>query len=389
MGFPSTVNVQPAIAVAGDIASDNPRFTAVPPLGLGAFIAGSLGVTVAAFAFQDPLDSTALNSYGTSAPVGFISREGLRADILTPGPGYPDYSMTILGGSFITAFSGGDFFVRNSGATASAIGNKAYASYADGSVTFAATGTPPTSATLTTITVALNNLNVSAIAINAFTGSISGTTLTVTAVATGGLYVDQVIAGGGANNPVDPGTVIVSQLTGTAGSTGTYEVSISQTVASGAMTGSGAWLTVTSMTTGKVWPGQVLSGGGATTANVLVGGTGTGGAGTYPLDDGIAVADASGCSLTGAFMTLTTLASGTLRAGDLVSSASGTSTILPFGTGGTTGIGVGAGTTYALSNATQVGDTSGSVKSGVETKWYAATVAAAGELVVMTTTPPV
>lgn len=65
-----------------------------------------------------------------------------------------------------------------------------------------------------------------------FTGSISGTTLTVTAVSAGVLYTGQVIQGAG----VTPGTLIMEMLTGTGG-TGTYRVSPSQTVASTAISG--------------------------------------------------------------------------------------------------------------------------------------------------------
>lgn len=66
-----------------------------------------------------------------------------------------------------------------------------------------------------------------------FTGSIATTTLTVSAVASGSILPSMQISGAG----VTAGTRIVRQITGTAGSTGTYEVSISQTVASTAMTG--------------------------------------------------------------------------------------------------------------------------------------------------------
>jgi len=60
-----------------------------------------------------------------------------------------------------------------------------------------------------------------------FTGSISGTTLTVTAVSSGTIQIGQVISGTG----VTAGTTITALGTGT-GSTGTYTVSTSQTVAS-------------------------------------------------------------------------------------------------------------------------------------------------------------
>ena len=66
-----------------------------------------------------------------------------------------------------------------------------------------------------------------------FTASIATTTLTVSAVASGSILPSMQISGTG----VTAGTRIVRQITGTAGSTGTYEISVSQTVASTAMTG--------------------------------------------------------------------------------------------------------------------------------------------------------
>jgi hypothetical protein len=65
-----------------------------------------------------------------------------------------------------------------------------------------------------------------------FTASISGTTMTVSAVASGTLAANQVVLGAG----VSAGTFIVSQLTGSSGSTGTYKVTIGQTVGSESMT---------------------------------------------------------------------------------------------------------------------------------------------------------
>jgi len=66
-----------------------------------------------------------------------------------------------------------------------------------------------------------------------FTASIAGTTMTVTAVASGTIYPGMVLTGTG----VTAGTYIVSQTTGTDGSTGTYVVSASQTVGSRTITG--------------------------------------------------------------------------------------------------------------------------------------------------------
>lgn len=65
-----------------------------------------------------------------------------------------------------------------------------------------------------------------------FTGSISGTTLTVTAVTSGSIGIGSAISGTG----VTVGTTITGLINGT-GSTGTYTVSVSQTVASTTITG--------------------------------------------------------------------------------------------------------------------------------------------------------
>lgn len=65
-----------------------------------------------------------------------------------------------------------------------------------------------------------------------FTASIAGTTMTVSAMTSGTLGVAQTVLGG----TVDAGTYIVSQLSGTPGGIGTYQVSVSQTEGSGALT---------------------------------------------------------------------------------------------------------------------------------------------------------
>jgi hypothetical protein len=65
-----------------------------------------------------------------------------------------------------------------------------------------------------------------------FTGSISGTTLTVTALSSGTIAPNQTITGG----TISAGTTIVSQLTGTTGGVGTYTITPSQTTTSAAVT---------------------------------------------------------------------------------------------------------------------------------------------------------
>jgi len=77
-------------------------------------------------------------------------------------------------------------------------------------------------------------------AAGSFTGSIATTTLTITAVASGQLFVGQTISGTG----VTSGTTITAFGTGTGG-VGTYTVSVSQAVASTTITGAAATTALT------------------------------------------------------------------------------------------------------------------------------------------------
>lgn len=123
-----------------------------------------------------------------------------------------------------------------------------------------------------------------------FTGSISGTTLTVTSVLSGTIAIGQAIFGQG----VDQNTVITALGTGSGG-VGTYTVSDSQTVASTSInsvaspaivTGSisGTTLTVSAVTSGTLKIGQTIEGSGVTDGTIITAfGTGSGGAGTYTV----------------------------------------------------------------------------------------------------------
>jgi len=202
---------------------------------------------------------------------------------------------------------------------------------------------------------------------NNFTGTISGTTLTVTAVASGTLKVGEVITGTG----VTTGTTITALGTGTGG-TGTYTVSSSQTTAA-AFTGSisGTTLTVTAVASGLLAIGQVITGTGVTSGTTITGyitgmdGTGTyvlsvsqtvaseamtvvtepmfaaasGGVGTYTVNNSQVSTVAFTGSISGTTMTVTAVSSGTLGVGQIVTGTGVTSgttiTALGTGTGGT------------------------------------------------------
>ncbi len=125
-----------------------------------------------------------------------------------------------------------------------------------------------------------------------FTGSISGTTLTVTAVTNGTIGINQGLFGVG----VTQATVITALGTGTGG-VGTYTLNTSQTILSEQMnsatvgavvTGSisGTTLTVTAVTSGTLYVGQTIQGSTVTTQTIITAlGTGTGGAGTYTVNN--------------------------------------------------------------------------------------------------------
>jgi hypothetical protein len=133
-----------------------------------------------------------------------------------------------------------------------------------------------------------------------FTGTISTTTLTVSAVSAGQLAVGQTISGTG----VTPGTIITALGTGT-GYTGTYTISVSQTVGSAtamtaanqpapAFSASAAYITtsagvdtlhIATLTSGEVLIGQQVFGTGVAANTVITAfGSGTGGTGSYTLN---------------------------------------------------------------------------------------------------------
>lgn len=259
------VNIQPAPAVAGDFASANPR--AVVLTNPNGFVAAAGGVTVGRFAWADDATNTTVANNGTGAPTGFVHRE--QQALITAFLG--ETSNLVPTGLPVTLHSGGDFWVTNAGANAVTIGMKAYANYATGAVTFAATGTPPVGGVVT-----------GAIAAATFsvTASIADTVMTVTAVGSGTVVVGGTISGTG----VTSGTTVTAQLTGTTGGVGTYAVSIPQTAASTTVSGTYGILTVSAVTSGTLAVGDVLSGTNVTAGTLITAlGTGTGGTGTYTV----------------------------------------------------------------------------------------------------------
>lgn len=236
-GFQQQVSTVPAPGVAGDFASANPVFTVLA--GPGALVSGAQGLTIGHFCWLDPTaldpDNAAaiVNPFGTGPVAGFVHRnqQGLITTFLA------NASMTIPQGFPVTVMSGGDFWVKNDGAGAATVGMKAYARFSDGAVTFAATASPSTGGSATSSSVAAST--------NSFTGSISGNVLTTSGAITGSIYPGTTISG----TNVATGTMIVSQLTGTPSTGGTFIVSIpEQTVASTTISGTYGTLTIGTLT---------------------------------------------------------------------------------------------------------------------------------------------
>jgi hypothetical protein len=267
--FQTQAYVQPAVAVQGDFASANPWANALA--GPGALVAGVGGVTIGRFCWtappQDPDGTNGVAySYGTGPVAGFVHREqqGLNTTFLS-GAG-----MTIPQGFMVTAMIAGDYWVVNDGATQALPGMKAYADYATGKVRFGATGAPSQQASVTGAVAASTG---------SFTGSITGNVLNITAVGSGVAVVGGVLSGTG----VASGTRITSQLTGTPGGIGTYEVSIpEQAVASTTISETYGTLTVSAVGSGTLEVGSVLAGSGVDAGTYVTAfGTGLGGTGTY------------------------------------------------------------------------------------------------------------
>lgn len=282
--FPNQVNVAQAPAVAGDFASKNPRQSYLA--GPGGLVAGPAGVTVGRFAWATaPLDGdgtpAVVANTGFGLPSGFVHRE--QQALITQ---YLAASGNLIQSGFqMTLMIGGDFWVKNDGATAVQLGMKAYANFADGKVTFAATGSPAGGGTSTASTLAAGTSSV--------TGSIAGATgpgqtsiLTVSAVGSGTLYNGTTISGSG----VATGQKIVSQITPllvgeTLRGVGRYNLSQPQAAAaSTTVSGTYGLLTIGGTVAGTFAVGQAVTGSGVNAMSITDAGTGTGGAGTYATD---------------------------------------------------------------------------------------------------------
>jgi hypothetical protein len=210
LNFQTTINPFASslpLAVEGDFCSANVRTSMVA--GEGAFVVGVNPVTVGRFAWVNAAGQASNNAAG-GLRVGFVCLRGQMV-IITPWLG--GFGMTVQPGQEITLHDAADVFIRFAGGAA--IGQKVFASYADGTAVAGAAG--------------------STLAGSSVTASITSNVMTVTAVGSGTLAPGQPIAGG----TTTPGTTIVAQLTGTPGGIGTYSTTTTANVVSGTLTTNG------------------------------------------------------------------------------------------------------------------------------------------------------
>ena len=198
------------------------------------------------------------------------------------------------------------------------------------------------------------------------TGSIAGTVLTVSITSATTIGIGMTVTGTG----ITANTLITSLVAGTTGGVGQYNVSISQAVAGGAysLRTAGTLLTVTTLPSTS-FPLQInmgISGAGVTAGSIITGfGTGTGGAGTYTINNNqLTTGPTLALTLTGfsgstLYVSSVNAGSSLIQVGMTISSNGITSS--PFITSYINGA-TGAGGQYGLS--TQCPSTSGAQFTG-------------------------
>jgi len=313
---------------------------------------------VGKFAWVNPSDFTTTSNQGTApnAPDGFVHRD--QQALITVY--LETASQAIPEGFPVTPHNAGDFWVKNLGPSALTKGATVYAGYADGG----AYSSAPAGAS---VTATLGSTNTAAIG-STSTGTVvagNANQITLSSV-TGKIYVGDTIAGTG----VPANTAITAQISGTANGAGVYETSNQTTAAAATITTFGTTLVV-SATTGLISVGDTVAGGAgfpvAATVVSQISGT-SGGAGSYQLSAPATqyVASATGVTTYGTTLNVTAVGSGTLAIGDPITGTNMPATSIASQISGTAG-GVGVyslfvpGTQYVASEAIT---TAGGIASG-------------------------
>lgn len=213
MGFQRVINQQPAPAVQGDFASNNPFASILSPVEQGLQVAAGQAVTVGYFAWAgvDGKVYSSAAAAGEGAVLGFVGRQAnIPASLITEFLG--ESRLTLLAGMGCTLFSAGDFWTTLKGADP---GDVIYAVAATGAPTLddASAANPDTGF------VAASQSKVDAVTANTTTIAANTGIMTIATLASGVVEAGQKVTGTG----VPAETYIVRQLTGSAGAAGTYQ----------------------------------------------------------------------------------------------------------------------------------------------------------------------
>lgn len=227
---------------------------------------------------------------GERGVVALYPTPGLTIKAILPNQQEVRGMRTLSGGEKMLAVCGAYVYVFNDALTPTMIGQL---STTTGSVTitdnginaYIVDGTNRYTWRISTVTSAV------------FTASTSGTTMTVTSMKSGAIAVGQHLFAIGSQQE----TVVTALGTGTGG-VGTYTIGISQTIASAQMYTSspgaiitadiaGTTMTVSAVSSGTLYVGQTIQGAGITAQTIITAlGTGTGGTGTYTVNNNQTVA---------------------------------------------------------------------------------------------------
>lgn len=143
-GFQTSVATQPSPGIEGGFTGHNPHYTLTNP-DEGMFVAGSPGPYVGRFAFADMATGKVTSAHpGTaSVRVGFVGRD---QNVVIAGLLLGD-SNQVVAGQGIDLFADAPVWARFT--AGAAIGQKVFASYADGSCVAGTAGAAPSGSTVT------------------------------------------------------------------------------------------------------------------------------------------------------------------------------------------------------------------------------------------------
>lgn len=148
MAFQTSVATNPSPGIEGGFAGNNPYFSLITP-DEGMFVAGDPGPIVGKFAFANTANGKVTSAHPGVATVrvGFLHRNH---GVIANATMLAGASLQVLPGTPVDLSDDGTFWARfAAGAT---IGHKVYASYSDGSVRSAATGSAGTASRSVTTT---------------------------------------------------------------------------------------------------------------------------------------------------------------------------------------------------------------------------------------------